>query len=374
MTRDAKRIAILLPDLRGGGVERMRIYLAREFIAQGHEVEFVLMRASGDLLSAIPRTANVIDLGANRIMAALRPLMNYVRERQPEVLLVAMWPLTVVAVIAARLSGTSVRTVLSDHSILSQSYQHKGVLHRALLRISMALGYRLADARVAVSEGVANDVSALSGICKSRFKVIYNPAASGVDATANVPVPPELANVHGPLILSVGTFKPVKDYPLLIDAFSRLALHLEATLCILGEGEQRVELEQLVVRHSLQGRVLLPGFRAYTAPYYARADLFVMSSRHEGFGNVIVEALEHGVPVVSTDCPSGPREILCDGNFGYLVPVGDAQALAAAMAESLVSQHDYGALRARAQDFCIDKAVDQYKAVLFPDLKSKADM
>jgi glycosyltransferase involved in cell wall biosynthesis len=187
-------------------------------------------------------------------------------------------------------------------------------------------------------------------------------------------VPPELANVDGPLILSVGTFKTVKDYPLLIDAFSRLASHHDATLCILGEGALRVELEQLVVRHGLQGRVLLPGFRMYTAPYYARADLFVTSSKHEGFGNVIVEALEHGVPVVSTDCPSGPREILCDGKFGYLVPVGDAQALATAMSESLASKHDSDALKARAHDFSIDKAVDQYESVLFPDLKSKADM
>lgn len=121
-------------------------------------------------------------------------------------------------------------------------------------------------------------------------------------------------------------------------------------------------------------RVFMPGFATDPSPYYSQADLFVLSSTGEGFGNVIAEALAAGTPVVSTDCPSGPREILSDGKFGRLVPVGDAQALATAMAESLMSLHDRDALKARAQDFSIDKAVDQYEAMLFPTLKPKESL
>lgn len=372
MTSRTRKIAIVLPDLSGGGAERMHVMMAHEWLARGLEVDFVLLRREGDLLQLVPPGARVIELGVARFRDAVLPLCTYLRHHRPSVVLAAMWPLTVVAIVAARLAGTSVRTLVSDHDTLSVSYGHKGTMHRMLMRASMALGYRLADTRIAVSRGVAMDLSVLSGIRMDRFQVIYNPAATGVDPVASGVVPPELADVRGPLILSVGTLKAQKDHTLLIDAFARLAPHLDATLCILGEGRLRGDLERLVVRHGLQGRVLLPGFRVETARWYRRADLFVLSSRHEGFGNVIVEALEQGVPVVSTDCPSGPREILCDGKFGRLVPVGDAAALAAAMAESLSTTHDRTALKVRAQDFSVDKAATQYEALLFPEWRKES--
>ncbi|MEE4237108.1 MAG: glycosyltransferase [Anderseniella sp.] len=360
------KIAIVLPDLRGGGAERILIDLAREWLVRGFDVDFVLLRPEGELLQLVPHGASVIDLGVERFRDAVLPLRAYARQQEPSVLLAAMWPLTVVTVMATRSSGKSVRAVLSDHSILSRDYQHKGMLHRALLRLSMAFGYRWADALVAVSVGVAADASALSGIRPDRFRVIFNPAAKCVSSVGRLAIPTELAEVRGQLILSVGTLKAVKDHPLLIDAFSRLAPYLDVTLCILGEGPLRVELERLVIRRGLQGRVLLPGFRVETGPWYARADLFVLSSRHEGFGNVLVEALEHGVPVVSTDCPTGPREILCDGKYGRLVPVGDADALAEAMRAGLSETPRREALKARSRDFCADRIADEYLEVMFP--------
>ena len=367
MTTLGKRIAIVLPDLGGGGAERMHLVMAREWLLLGFEVDFVLMRKEGDLLSLVPPAADIFDLGVPRTRYALLPLRSYLKKHQPNALLVAMWPLTVVSLLAARLSGTGVRVMVSDHSILSQSYRHKNLLHRTFLRTSMALGYRLAAARISVSKGVAADASALSGIRLDQFHVVYNPAASGVDPVASKTVPPELVEVKGPLILSVGSLKAEKNHALLIDAFSRLAPFIDATLCILGEGALRIELEKIVVRYGLQGRVLLPGFRLNTAPWYARADLFVLSSRHEGFGNVIVEALEYGVPVVSTDCISGPREVLCDGKYGRLVPVGDASALAAAMQAALSELPNRNLLRARARDFAVEKIAAEYLDVMFPD-------
>jgi len=360
------RIAIVLPDLRGGGAERLHVMMAREWLARGFDVDFVLLRRDGDLLKIVPPNARVVDLEVAHFRDALLPLRAYLRKQQPAVMLAAMWPLTVVALVAARLSGTGVRTLVSDHNTLSLSYRHKGSIHRALLRASMALVYPMADIRIGVSKGVAADLSNLSGIKQDQFRVIYNPAAVSVTVTGGADSPVDLADVHGPLILTVGTLKDQKNHALLIEAFSRLAACSDATLCILGEGALRGALEQLVIQQGLQGRVLLPGFRVDTGPWYRRADLFVLSSKYEGFGNVIVEAMEHGVPVVSTDCPSGPREILCDGKYGRLVPVGDAGALAGAMQAALSESPDRDLLRARARDFSVGKIASEYLDVMFP--------
>jgi glycosyltransferase involved in cell wall biosynthesis len=342
----------------------MHVLLAREWLDRGFEVDFVLLRREGVFLQLVPQGSRIFDLEVARFRDTVMPLRSYLKEQRPSVLLAAMWPLTVVAIIAARLSRTGTRTVVSDHDTLSVSYRHKGTIHLALLRVSMALTYPLADIRIAVSRGVAADLSSLCGLSQNCFRVIYNPVAAG----GTVPVETNLhevpVDITGPLILTVGALKGQKNHTLLIEAFSLLAGSTDATLCILGEGVMRKQLEQLVVQYGLQGRVLLPGFQFETAPWYSRADLFVLSSNHEGFGNVIVEALEHGVPVVSTDCPSGPREILCDGKYGRLVPVGDAMALADAMKTELSASPDQEALKDRARNFSVDRIADEYLDVM----------
>ncbi|MCO5054643.1 glycosyltransferase [Thermomonas sp.] len=356
-------IAILLPDLRPGGAERLHVTLAREWMARGFGVDFVLRQARGELLEQLPVGARVVDLRAARVRNVLRPLVRYLRQSRPSALLAAMWPLTTVAPVAARVAGYRGRVVVSEHAPLSRGYAHKGRLHRLGLRASTALGYRLADARIGVSAGVADDLARLSGLARERFSVVYNPAASGAVAGA---VPALLAGAARPVILTVGTLKPVKRHDLLLDAFAKVAASTSATLCILGDGPQRAALEARVVALGLDGRVLFPGYSPDPAAWYAAADLFVLCSDHEGFGNVIVEAMEQGTPVVCTDCPSGPREILCGGKYGALVPVGDAGALAAAMQTALAAPVDRQALQARARDFSSDKIADQYLDLLLP--------
>ncbi|MCB9655203.1 MAG: glycosyltransferase [Deltaproteobacteria bacterium] len=362
-----KKIAILLPNLRGGGAERMHVMMAREWLARGFEVDFVLLRKEGELLEIVPQPAQVIGLGVERFRNAVWPLCAYLRQHRPSALLAAMWPLTTLAILARRLSRQNMRVIVSDHSILSKGYAGWGMLHRVVLKLSMGLIYPFADARIAVCRGVANDISQLSGIREDRFDVIYNPAANRDDAVKHRVSRPEQLASNAKILLSVGNLKPAKNYALLIEAFSRMPTHLNAQLCILGEGEQRVRLEQLVREKHLEGKVLMPGFSLNPGAYYQAADLFVLSSNYEGFGNVIVEALEHGVPVVSTDCPSGPREILCDGKYGRLVPVGNADALGQAMQAALQEKPDREALRARARDFAVDKIADEYLDVTLPE-------
>lgn len=361
-----KKIAILLPDLRGGGAERMHVMLAREWLARGFEVDFVLLRNRGELLEIIPEEAQVIDLGVERVRKAVWPLCAYLRQHRPSVLLAAMWPLTLAAILARWLSRQNMRVVVSDHCTLSNQYAGWSVLHRVALKLSMRLIYPLADARIAVSKGVAADLSQISGISEDCFSVIYNPAANRNDAGNDRVSRPEDLAPNAKILLSVGTLKLQKDHALLIEAFSRMPTPLNAQLCILGEGEQRPRLEQLVREKHLEVKVLMPGFILNPGAYYQAADIFVLSSSYEGFGNVIIEALEHGVPVVSTDCPSGPREILCDGQYGRLVPVGDADALAQAMQAALQEKPDREALKARARDFAVDKIADEYLDVMLP--------
>ncbi|MGY0611537.1 glycosyltransferase [Luteimonas sp. A501] len=360
------KIAILLPDLRPGGAENMCVQMAREWMARGCEVEFVLRQARGELIPQLPDGASVVDLKVDRVRSLLWPLVRYLREMRPDVLLAAMWPLTAIAPLAARLAGFRGRVVVSEHSPQSRAYCHKGRLHSFVLRTSIWLAYRFADVRIGVSSGVADDMASLSRMPREMITVQYNPAALG-RTYPRVPVlPPELQGVSSPRILAVGTLKAVKRFDIAIEAFARLPASLGSTLCIVGEGQERQALQAKIEALGLDGRVLLLGYKADTAPWYANADLFVLSSDYEGFGNVIVEALEQGVPVVSTDCPSGPGEILEHGKYGRLVPVGDADALARAMLESLQSQHDHAVLKVRAQDFAVDKVADRYLDLLLP--------
>ena len=363
------RIAIFLPDLRPGGAERMRLELARHWLKCGVLVDFVLMQARGELLDRLPAGVRVIDLRASRVRQALWPLRRYLRNVRPNALLSAMWPLTVLAPLAAWLSRFHGVVALSEHEPLSRAYMGHGWLHGFLMRRSMAAGYSRASVRIGVSAGVADDMAELSGIPRAAFSVIHNPAATGVDDLSSR-CPQLLAEVAGPVVLAVGTLKAVKRHDLLLRAFARMRLG-DACLCILGEGQERSRLEALVTELGLDGRVLLPGYQADTVPWYDRADLFVLCSDHEGFGNVIVEALEQGVPVVSTDCPSGPREILEDGKYGTLVAVGDVCALAKAMEDALSRDHDRDALKRRAADFSVDKAADAYLDLLLPDWRTQ---
>lgn len=354
-------ISILLPDLRGGGAERVNLDLAREFARAGHDVEVVLMQARGELLEEARSGFPVVDLGTPRARALPLALIRYLRRRRPDALLAAMWPLTVIAPLAARLAGHRCKVLVSEHNTLSVQYGDWGRLHRAALRASMAVGYRLADRRVGVSFGVVQDIAALSGLRAGAFDVIHNPVPPRPDPPA-----PALRDAEalwsgppGARILTVGSMKAQKNHPLLLRAFARLD-RPDARLMFVGDGAGREALLSLARDLGVADRVILAGFRPDPTPFYLTADLFVLSSDYEGFGNVIVEAMACGTPVVSTDCPSGPGEILDRGKHGRLVPVGDVDILATAITDSLRTPVSRERLKARAADFHPAKAARAY--------------
>jgi glycosyltransferase involved in cell wall biosynthesis len=367
------KIAIVAPDLRGGGAERVVINLANAFVERGNSVEMVLLSAAGEFLSELNPKVNIVNLKVSRMRGVIFPLVRYLRSARPATLLACMWPLTVLALWARALSRMPTRVVVAEHTTWSRSELLSRFTVGWQVRASMHHFFPKADAIVAVSQGAADDLACFSGVDRSSISVIYNPVVE--DSERQPDFPPDepqgwCAGTHRRL-LAVGTLKAIKDYTTLLNAFALLRRWIDARLLILGEGECRTGLVAQAQELGIADSVFMPGFVKDLSPYYQHADLHVLSSTGEGFGNVIVEALAAGIPVVSTDCLSGPREILADGKFGRLVPVGDAQALAEAMRESLASAHDSAALMARAQDFSIDKAAVRYLELLLPDASAR---
>lgn len=363
-----KKIAIFLPNLNGGGAERISVNLANGLSSRGYVVDMVLLGATGPFLDALDPAVNVVDLQVKRMRKMLPPLVLYLRQARPNVLLACMWPLTVFAVIAHKVAGVSTRIVVAEHNTWSMSQAEYSPLRRFVIKKTMRLFFPNAVAVVAVSTGAADDLANFAGLSRDVITTIYNPVIDSSIKNARLTESFGLSCWQSApfRILTVGTLKQQKNHALLIRSFSILLKRIDAHLLILGEGHLRNELETLIDELGIKASVSMPGFLRDPSPFYQNANLFVLSSVWEGLPTVLIEALAHGAPVVSTDCPSGAREILCDGQFGCLVPVGDAEALAAAMVDSLLATPDRSALMARAQDFSIEKAVDQYEKLLFP--------
>lgn len=360
MTARRERLAFVLPNLRGGGAERVALRLIEDFVAQGYAIDLVLMADEGELMPLLPAEVRVIDLHAPRIRDALVPLARYLRVERPHGIQVFMWPLTVIGVLAHRIARSRARLVLSEHITLSRQYGHFGRLRHGLLASSIRMTYPLADARVAVSNQAADDLARISGIARAAVTVIYNPVARPASAKPDDPAAVQLWQGERARILSVGSLKAQKNHVLLIEAFALLRAKREARLVIVGEGELRAELEALIAARGLAADVALPGFFVDPWPFYASAQVFALSSDYEGYPLVMLEAMRSGLSIVSTDCESGPREILADGAFGHLVPCGDAAALADAMAAALDSPASPDAMRQRAEALSGNDTSDRY--------------
>jgi len=363
---DAGLISIVLPNLAGGGAERNSMNLASAWTRAGFQVEFVVLRAGGELETLLPAGVTLRVLGVHRIRSAILPLWRYFRLRRPTVTLAAMWPLTSVAVVAWSLAGRIGKLFLSDHTHLSIACLEETRTHPAVLKCSIRLTYPAASGIIAVSNGVKIDLCALAALRADSVDVIYNPAAiddPGPAADSDLRQR-RWGSTDGYYVLSVGTLKTQKDHATLLEAFALLPPGFGARLTIVGDGPLRGELSELTQRLGLGPRVRFAGFEIDPTDWYRTADVFVLSSRWEGFANVIVEALSFGLPVVSTDCPSGPSEILEGGRYGALVPVGDPPALARAIEQSRDRPVDRALLVRRSRDFSMDVIASRYLSVM----------
>lgn len=353
------RIAFFLPDFGGGGAEQVALTLMEGLRLRGHQLDLVLCRAEGQLLAKLPDDIRVVDLGSSRFRKALMPLMRYLREVRPAAVQASMWPLTSMAIMATQFARVGNRVVVSEHSALSRAYAGHGHFHRAFLAASIRWLYPLASARVAVSDGVRRDLAGF-GVPPEMVDVVYNP----VRASSHPPGSPFAWPAPGKKILSVANLVPAKNQLLLLEAFADVAKEMAAGLVICGEGRVRDALMTRAAELSIADRLSLPGFVEDIGRAYADADLFVLSSDWEGYPLVLVEALQAGLPVVATDCDFGPREILDDGRYGHLVPVGSKREFAQAMLEALSTTVNASAQRERAQQLSGNSLIDRYETLL----------
>ena len=359
-------LSIFLPSLAGGGAERQMLNLARGALEAGVSVDLVLGQAQGPYRDLVPLGAKVIDLGAGRVLAALPRLARYLRTRRPRVLLSAMDHANLIALWARALAKVPIAVYVSVRSQSSrEALESRGLAGRWLPWLAR-LAYPGAAAVIAVSQGVADDLEVLIGPGRARVVVIGNPVVTP-DLKAQAAALPDHDWPRDPglqVVLAAGRLGPQKDFPTLMRAFARLGDQPRLRLLILGEGPDRHVLETLAMDLGLAGRVDLPGFTPNPFAYMARSRLFVLSSAWEGLPGVLIQALACGTPVVSTDCPSGPREILEGGRLGPLVPVGDEAALAHAMAATLARPPDPALLESRAADFDLVSITRRYLDVM----------
>lgn len=360
----SQRIAILIHDLRGGGAERVALNLAKGMIDAGRQVDLVLVRAQGEYMDQIPAGVRLIDLDQPNVFRAVPSLVGYLRRERPKALLSSLTHVNVVALVAKTLAGGPTRVAVTEHSQISDKAAALKRPRSRLLYGSVPFIYRLADAVIAVSQGTADDVSRFARLRRSPVRCIYNPVYSdGLATAAQAPVDHPWMQPGGiPVILGAGRLHPQKGFDLLMRAFAKVRETTPCKLIIMGEGAERPRLEALARELSITDDVSLTGFVGNPYAMMSRASVFAMSSRSEGFSLVLLEALACGVPVVATDCPSGPSEILEKGRHGLLVPIDDPETLAAGILAAL--SHKRGAGIERAKSFSTQVATRAYLDLL----------
>lgn len=360
------KIAFFLPNLEGGGVERMAINLATGLLGRDYAVDFVLVHAAGSLLETVPPQAKVIDLHAARILAATSGLSRYLRENRPEALIAAPDAANLTAIWAKMLASSRSKIVIGAYTNYSQTLRHVHKIQEWVYPPLLLCFHRFADVLIAVSRGAADDLARVTHVPRGRITVIYNPAVTKeIGPLSQVPIEhPWFKPDSPPVILAAGRLNVAKDYPTLMNAFALLRNRRPVRLIILGEGEKRAELTALAEKLKIAEDVALPGFVLNPYQFMAHCAVFVLSSIYEGFSCVIAEALACGAQIVSTDCPSGPGEILDHGKYGRLVPVGNPSALARAMEEAMIHPLPSDPLRIRAEFFSAEAAIDRYLLAL----------
>ena len=358
-------VALFMPSLHGGGAERVMLEIAAELGRRGITVHLVLVRAEGHYRDVIPDGVEVFDLLSRRTATSLLKVVAYIRRERPVAVLSTLIHANVIALVAKALLLGRIRVVTRIANTYSAELASGRFKHRLALRLFRLL-MPLADAVVCVSKGVADDFKRVAPGSSGKIATVYNPvpAQEIEEMSRESPRHPWFAAQEPPVILAVGRLTAVKDHTTLLRAFADLAQVRSARLVILGEGPERESLLRLASQLGVSEHVGLPGFKVNPFAYMSRASVFVLSSRHEGFPNVLVQAMACRTPVVSTDCPSGPLEILENGRWGQLVPIGDWQAMSYAIARALDGPSSIEVLATRASQFSVTASVDRYLEIL----------
>ena len=368
LTPDRNRLALFLTGLGGGGAERVLVHIANHSIQNGIPVDLVLNQVRGPYLSDLDTRIQIVDLDAIRIWKVLSRLITYLNIRQPGHLLSTLYRHNFLVLMAQSLVRSDAITVVREANNFSRSSRHRTQSGRLTDKLKvqadqllLPLLYRRAHQVVAISNGVRRDLIDAAGLPDDLVQTIHNPIdLTMIDDRASEPTDHPWVGDDIPLVVSMGRLVAQKDFPTLIRAFADARQHEPMRLLILGEGNLRPDLEALCETLGVDDDVDLHGFVSNPFAILNDSDLFALTSRWEGFGNVFIEALALGLPVVATDCPSGPAEILEDGRFGTLCEIGDTRAVSSAILQALNDPPDPARQRRRAADFSVDQVVPRY--------------
>lgn len=371
-------IAIFVNSLGGGGAEKIAVMQANGILAKGYPVDLIVERNVGSYRAMLSPEVNIIDLASTSPFTILSKLCSYFRATPPRAIICHLEKTSLLAIVAGLFTGY--RKIIPVLEVNLDSYvkiDHQ--LRRNFLCFLLSIFYRLAPKMIAVSHGCKASLAPLVGSRKARDIVtVYNGFELEKLRTESheTITHPLLAQKNKPLFIAAGRFAAQKNFELLIRAFAEVRRTHDAGLIILGEGHLHDKLQNLINTLGLNKDVHLPGFQPNPLAWFSKCDAYIMSSDAEGLANVLIEAMISGTNLISTDCPSGPEEILNKGQYGVLVPVGDAPALAKAMQNLLDKTNPIQATQTEIQSyidrtFSFDIMIDGYLAVV-ADVEAKA--
>ncbi len=340
--------------------------MAKGFAKKGIETQLVLAIADGPYLKEIPSSIKIIDLKSKKVLYSVNKLRKYLVEQNPDVLISTLSRVNIAAILAKSFSGVNTKLILREANTFSVYLDSNKNLWDKIIDYMIKKLYKRGDKIVAVSEGVANDLKITLPNLKNKITVIYNPVIDEeVFDKAYEPVDNDWLNDQSiPVIIGVGRISEQKDISTLIGAFNIALQQKEMRLLILGKYNENdheyLKLIELINEFGISDKVKFEGFVSNPFAYLSRASVFVLSSKWEGLPGVLIQALACGCPVVSTDCPSGPNEVINSQSIGYLSPVGDCEILADNIVRTLDHKIDKTTLINRAKEFSVDKGADNY--------------
>ena len=354
------KIAFFIPSFNGGGAQKVIVNLANAMCKKNYQVDLLVVNNTGPFKTNVNSKISIVDLSAKRLITSLIPLIKYLNSEKPSILITAMTHVNLVAIIAKMLYRSNCKIIVTEHSNTKNNLQSLSLPNIIVFKSLIRYLYPKADKIVAVSDGVAKSLSVDFQLANSKIQTIYNPIVSDdlIIQSKKTVNHKWLNEKKIPVFLSVGRLSPEKDYPTLIRAFDKVRMIIPSKLIILGEGASRAELSDLIIALNLEKDVDLYGFCENPYAFMRSCDVFVLTSLWEGFGNVLAEALVCNTKVISTNCESGPSEILENGKWGTLVHVSDVNALAEAMISNIHKRKIKTEIR--ANDFTIEKSVNSY--------------
>lgn len=349
-----------------GPVTNNNFRFSQELTKFGFKVDLVGTKVQKSTWKHAPKSIRVVSLESGTSASAIRPLANYLKKERPDYLLPSGAPLHIVSAVAKAISRSKVKVYTRTHIEMTEYMKERGFLNRQILRFLLRLTRSAADGHLAASRGAADDLARVIGLPPDRVSVLYNPPIDDdlLSLSYRDVIHPWINDRSAPVLVSVARLVEQKGLDTLIEALKLVRERREVRLIILGEGQLRSVLTRQAVELGVQDIVDFHGHVDNPFAFMRKANLFVLSANYEGFANVVAEALACGCPVVSTDAPSGPREILADGEFGTLVPIKEPIALSAAIIASLDTPHEKQRLIERGMSFHVERVTSDLVRLL----------